>query len=253
MCEGEGKEYIQIDSLDKQSISYLNNLEKLLINKSYIKGNIISIEDIETLENLEVLNINITKNNYPNIFKWKKEIERMRLNWKISKKHPNIKGKTFKQYIQIQTEKLVEQNKQFDEKIKSNMKFHENLLKSEDKEKEITTLHFFTKKNDENEKYILKILIKFMPGINLTYKDLAPKILIICHNHLRNKTDIEEYNNEKDKEGNQINNIKCLNIVLTSLINSEDYNIENLSTELKRNISGINSISILSIEKNESK
>ena len=253
MCEGEGKEYIPIDSLDKQSLSDLNNLEKLLINKSYIKGNIISIEDIETLENLEVLNINITKNNYPNIFKWKKEIERMRLNWKISKKHPNIKGKTFKQYIQIQTEKLVEQNKQFDEKIKSNMKFHENLLKSEDKEKEITTIHFFTKKNDENEKYILKILIKFMPGINLTYKDLAPKILIICHNHLRNKTDIEEYNNEKDKDGNQINNIKCLNIVLTSLINSEDYNIENLSTELKRNISGINSISILSIEKNESK
>ena len=253
MCEGEGKEYIPIDSLDKQSLSDLNNLEKLLINKSYIKGNIISIEDIETLENLEVLNINITKNNYPNIFKWKKEIERMRLNWKISKKTPNIKGKTFKQYIQIQTEKLVEQNKQFDEKIKSNMKFHENLLKSEDKEKEITTIHFFTKKNDENEKYILKILIKFMPGINLTYKDLAPKILIICHNHLRNKTDIEEYNNEKDKEGNQINNIKCLNIVLTSLINSEDYNIENLSIELKRNISGINSISILSIEKNEGK
>ena len=250
MCEGEGKEYAPIESLDKQSLSDLNNLEKLLTNKAYIKGNIISIEDIETLENLEVLNINITKNNYPNIFKWKKEIERMRLNWKISKKHPNIKGKTFKQYIQIQTEKLVEQNKQFDEKIKSNMKFHENLLKSEDKEKEITTIHFFTKKNDENEKYILKILIKFMPGINLTYKDLAPKILIICHNHLRNKTDIEEYNNEK--EGNKGNN-QCINIVVTSLIESEDYNIENLSIELKRNINGINSISILSIEKNESK
>ena len=253
MCEGEGKEYISIESLDKQNLADLTNLEKLLINKTYIKGNIISIEDIETLDNLELLNINITKNNYPNIFKWKKEIERMRLNWKISKKNPNIKGKTFKQYIQIQTEKLVEQNKQFDEKIKSNMKFHENLLKSEDKEKEITTIHFFTKNNDESNKYILKILIKFMPGINLTYKDLAPKILIICHNHLRNKTDIEEFNNEKDKEGNQTNNIKCLNIVLTSLINSEDYNIENLSTELKRNISGINSISILSIEKNESK
>ena len=251
MCESEGKEYIPIDSLDKQSISDLNNLEKLLINKSYIQGNIISIEDIETLENLEVLNINITKNNYPNIFKWKKEIERMRLNWKISKKNPNIKGKTFKQYIQIQTEKLVEQNKQFDEKIKSNMKFHENLLKSEDKEKEITTIHFFTKKNDENEKYILKILIKFMPGINLTYKDLAPKILIICHNHLRNKTDIEEYNNEKNKE--KEGNNKCMYIVITNLINSEDYNIENLSIELKRNIIGINSISILSIEKNEGK
>ena len=202
------------------------------------------------MENLELLNINITKNNYPNVFKWKKEIERMRLNWKISKKPPNVKGKTFKQYIQIQTEKLMDQNKQFDEKIKDNMKFHENLLKSEEKEKDVATIHFFTKKNDEREKYILKILIKFFPGINMTYKDLAPKILIICHNHLRNKTDIEECNSEK--EGNKGNN-QYINIVVTSLIESEDYNIENLSTELKRNINGINSISILSIEKNESK
>jgi hypothetical protein len=236
--------------LDKQSLSDLNNLEKLLTNKTYIKGNIISIVDIETLENLELLNINITKNNYPNIFKWKKEIERMRLNWKISKKPPNIKGKTFKQYIQIQTEKLADQNKQFDEKMKDNMKFHENILKPEEKEKEVATIHFFAKKNDESEKYVLKILIKFFPGINMTYKDLAPKILIICHNHLRNKTNIEEYNNEK--EGNK-GNIQCINIVVTSLIDSEDYNIENLSIELKRNINGINSISILSIEKNESK
>ena len=248
MCEGEGKEYIPIESLDKQSLSDLNNLEKLLINKAYIKGNIISIEDIETLDNLELLNINITKNNYPHTFKWKKEIERMRLNWKISKKPPNIKGKTFKQYIEIQTEKLVDQNKQFDEKIKSNMKFHENLLKPEEKEKEITTIHFFTKKND-GQNYLIKILIKFFPGLNTTYKDLAPKILIICHNHLRNKTDIEEYKNDKEKEGN----IKGINIVLTSFIDTEDYNIEPLSMELKRNISGINSVSILSLEKKESK
>jgi translation initiation factor 1 (eIF-1/SUI1) len=248
MCEGEGKEYIPIESLDKQSLSDLNNLEKLLINKAYIKGNIISIEDIETLDNLELLNINITKNNYPHTFKWKKEIERMRLNWKISKKPPNIKGKTFKQYIEIQTEKLVDQNKQFDEKIKSNMKFHENLLKPEEKEKEITTIHFFTKKN-EGQNYLIKILIKFFPGLNTTYKDLAPKILIICHNHLRNKTDIEEYKNDKEKEGN----IKGINIVLTSFIDTEDYNIEPLSMELKRNISGINSVSILSLEKKESK
>ena len=91
MCEGEGKEYNQIESLDKESLTDLNNLEKTLNNKTFIKGNIISIDDIEALDNLELLNINITKNNYPNIFKWKKEIERMRLNWKISKKNPNIK------------------------------------------------------------------------------------------------------------------------------------------------------------------
>jgi translation initiation factor 1 (eIF-1/SUI1) len=248
MCEGEGKEYNQIESLDKESLADLNNLEKTLNNKAFIKGNIISIDDIEALDNLDLLNINITKNNYPHIFKWKKEIERMKLNWKISKKPANIKGKSFKQYIQIQTNKLAIKDKEYNEQMKSDMKFHENILKSEEKEKEITTIHFFTKKN-EGQNYLIKILIKFFPGLNTTYKDLAPKILIICHNHLRNKTDIEEYKNDKEKEGN----IKGISIVLTSFIDTEDYNIEPLSMELKRNISGINSVSILRLEKKESK
>ena len=246
MCEGEGKEYNSIESLDKESLSDLNNLEKTLNNKTYIRGNIISTDDIDALDNLYSLNINITKDNYPNIFKWKKEIERMKLNWKISKKPANIKGKSFKQYIQIQTNKLAIKDKEYNEQMKSDMKFHENILKSEEKEKEkeIATIHFFNKKNEANN-YILKILIKFCPDINLKYKDLAPKILIICHNHLVNKTDIEEYNDGKDS--------KCINIVVTSLIDNEEYNIENLSQELKRNINGINYISILSLDKNEKK
>ena len=242
MCEGEGKEYNKIESLDKESISDLNKLEKTLHNKIYIKGSIISIEDIEALDNLELLNINITKENYPNIFKWKKEIERMKLNWKISKKPAKIKGKTFKEYIEIQTNKVAIKNKEFNEQMKTDMKFHENILKSEEKEKEIATIHFFNKKND-TQNYVLKILIKFFPDINLKYKDLAPKILIICHNHLINKTDIEEYNDGKDT--------KCINILVTSLVDNEEYNIEKLSLELKRNISGISSISILSLEKNQ--
>ena len=242
MCEGEGKEYNKIESLDKESLSDLNKLEQTLHNKAYIKGNIISIDDIEALDNLDLLNINITKENYPNIFKWKKEIERMKLNWKISKKPAKIKGKTFKEYIEIQTNKVAIKNKEFNEQMKTDMKFHENILKSEEKEKEIATIHFFNKKND-TQNYVLKILIKFFPDINLKYKDLAPKILIICHNHLINKTDIEEYNDGKDT--------KCINILATSLVDNEEYNIEKLSLELKRNISGISSISILSLEKNQ--
>lgn len=248
MCDGEGKEYTPIESLDKESLSDLNNLEKTLNNKSYINGTLISIDDIEALENLDLLNINITKNNYPNVFKWKKELERMKLNWKISKRPPNVKGKTFKEYIKIKTGILNKKKKELNEQMKSDMKFHENILKYEEKEKEVATIHFFTKKNDNAQEYVLKILIKFFPDINLTYKDLAPKILIISHNHLVNKTDIEEYIEEKDTK-----KPKCVSVIITSLINSEDYNIENLSQELKRNINGISSISILSIEKNEKK
>ena len=132
--------------------------------------------------------------------------------------------------------------------MKSDMKFHENILKYEEKEKEVATIHFFTKKNGDAQEYVLKILIKFCPDINLTYKDLAPKIIIISHNHLVNKTDIEEYIEEKDTK-----KPKGVSVIITSLINSEDYNIENLSQELKRNINGISSVSILSIEKNEQK
>ena len=269
MCEEKGKQYLPIESLDKQSLSDLNNLEKLLTYETYIKGNIISIVDIETLENLELLKINITKNNYPNIFKWKKEIERMRLNWKISKKPRNVKGKTFKQYIQIQMKKLFAKDWPVEEKFlqfeENEVQFDKKYMRIEEKvmhvgglpkyiltpkrqRKKIANIHFFTKKDDESEKYVLKILIKFIPWINMTYKDLAPKILIICHNHLKNKTNIEEYNDEK--EGNQ-GDIKCINIVVTSIIDSEDYNIENLSIDLKRIIYGIKSIDILSIEKKE--
>ena len=248
MCEGEGKEYNSIESLDKDSIADLNNLEKILNYKQYIKGSIISIEDIEALENLESLNINIGISKYKNIKRWKKEIERIKLNWKISKKPAKEKGKTFKEYIQIQRRRLDIKNQEMNEEIKNNMKFHENILKPEQTEKEVATIHFFEKKN-EISNYVLKILIKFCPDVNLTYQDLAPKILIICHNHFSNKINIEEYKDEKEKEKNN----KCINIVITTLINTEDYNIEKLSDELRRNIIGITSINILNLEKDTKK
>ena len=73
--------------------------------------------------------------------------------------------------------KLNDKNKEFNEQMKSDMKYHDNILKYEEKEKEVTIIHFFTKKNCDSQDYILKILIKLVPDINLTYKDLAPKIL----------------------------------------------------------------------------
>lgn len=243
MCDGEGKEYTAIESLDKKDQTDLNNLEKALHNKSYINGTLISITDIETLENLDLLNVNITQNNFPNIYKWKKEVERMKLNWRISKKPPSVKGKTFKEYIKIMTDKVSKKNEEYNLQIKNDMKIHENILKPEIKEneKEIATIKFFKKNNVGNE-YIIKILVKFFSDLNMSYKDLAPKISIICHNHLPNKTEIEEY-----KESNDAN--KFINVLITSIVNSEEYNIEKLSEELKRNINGVATVSILSLDK----
>ena len=243
MCDGEGKEYIPIESLDKKDQTDLNNLEKTLHNKPYINGTIISIADIETLDNLDLLNININQTNFPNIYKWKKEIERMKLNWRISKKPATVKGKTFKQYIKIMTDKVTKKNEEYSLQIKNDMKIHENILKPEIKEneKEIATINFF-KKNDGEKEYIVKILVKFFTDSNMSYKDLAPKISIICHNHLPNKTEVQEYKESNDGD-------KFINVLITSIVNSEEYNIEKLSQELKRNINGIATVNILSLNK----
>lgn len=251
MCEGEGKEYASLDSLTKSDKNDLSTLEKTLSFKTFLTGSIISLSDVEAFDNLELLNLNITKENFPNIYKWKKEIERMKLNWKLSKKPISVKGKTFKQYIEIITEQLNQKEKEFNEKKKVEMKLHENILKPKEgeKEKEIATIHFFTKKNLGGN-YLIKILIKFLPDDNLCFKDVAAKILIICKNYFVNKTEVEEYK-EKEKKinGGDIKEGVCALIV--SSVNNEDYNIEKLAQELKRNIAGICQVCILSIDKNE--
>ena len=116
---------------------------------------------------------------------------------------------------------------------------HNNILKHGTPEKEVTTIHFFVKKDNE---FTIKILVKFLPDQKtLTVNEVASKLAIISHNHLPNKTNIEPSKNDKGE----------ISAVISSTIDKKEYDIENLAQDLKRNIQGIYSVSILSIESAE--
>ena len=67
---------------------------------------------------------------------------------------------------------------------------------------------------------------------------IKSKLAIISHNHFRNKSQIEPINNPK--EG--------ISAIISTTIDKKEYDIENLAQDIKRNIQGIYSVSILSIE-----
>ena len=236
----ERKEYTPFENLEKSAQENIKTLEKKLTYKDFLNGKIISISDVETYDNFILLNVNLSKEEYPNINKWKKEIERMKLNWKISKKPIQIKGRTFNEYVKFQYKKLEEQDKNFSNKIKQLTNISKNIINdNSNKNKEIATLHFFKKKD---EGYKIRILIKFLPGQNIKYQDIASKIMIISHNYFKYKTICEEGKGD-------INN--GISAILSSIIDKNEYDIENFANDIKRNIQGILTLTILGIDKIE--
>ena len=236
----EKKEYTPFENLEQSAKDDIKNLEKKLTNKDFLNGKIISISDVETYDNFILLNVNLSKEEYPNIIKWKKEIERMKLNWKISKKPIQIKGRTFNEYIKLQSEKLEIQDKNFSNKMRELTNISKNIISNNsNKNKEIATLHFFKKKD---EAYKIRILIKFIPGLNIKHQDIASKIMIISHNYFKNKTICEE------GKGDLNNGISA---ILSSTIDKSDYDIETFANDIKRNIEGVLTLTILGIEKIE--
>ncbi len=236
----ERKEYTLFTNLEPSAQEDIKNLEKKLTYKDFLNGKIISISDVETYDNFILLNVNLSKEEYPNINKWKKEIERMKLNWKISKKPIQIKGRTFTEYVKLQYEKLEEQDKNYSNKIKELTNISKNIInENSNKNKEIATLHFFKKKD---EGYKIRILIKFLPRLNIKYQDIASKIMIISHNYFKNKTICEE------GKGDLNNGISA---ILSSIIDKSEYDIENFANDIKRNIQGVLTLTILGIDKIE--
>ena len=241
-CINEGKEYTPINSLDKEYISELETLNKKLERKDYINGLNISVVDVEALENLENLNILVDSKNYPNIFRWKNDIEKIRRNWKISKKPTNVKGRTFKQYIQIQLDKLNISEQEHSKKLPLFSKNTSDAINTKAQKNEEKTIHFFVKNPDN---FNLKILVKFLPNSTVIFEEISPKIAVISHKFFKNKTTIYKGKGVKEKDG--------IDAILETTIERENYDIKELYDELKRNLTDIYKVEIIGIEKNEVK
>lgn len=237
-CIDEGKEINSFESLEPSQVSEIENLEKKLKYKSFINGNTITSADVVAYQNYLNLNIELPKDKFPKIITWLNEIKRLERNWKLSKRtHRKENGETFSEYVDIINKKISSHNLVYDSKMKEMRQFSDKLNGNQpSKEKEITTINFFAKKEKE---YDIQILIKFLPNNELSTNNIASKLAIISHNHFPNKCNIEP----------SINNKGEISAIIQSTIDNENYDIEPLANEIKRNINGVYNISIQSIEK----
>ena len=62
-------------NLEPSAQEDIKHLEKKLPYKDFLNGKIISTSDVETYDNFILLNVNLSKEEYLNINKWKKEIK----------------------------------------------------------------------------------------------------------------------------------------------------------------------------------
>ena len=67
----ERKEYTPFENLEKSAQENIKTLEKKLTYKDFLNGKIISIADVETYDSFILLNVNLSKEEYPHINKWK--------------------------------------------------------------------------------------------------------------------------------------------------------------------------------------
>ena len=77
--------------------SDLINLENQIKQNQCIKDEILSVDDVLIYEQLKNSKCIILQKKYPNIYRWANELERMKRNWRISKR--KNKGATFAEFI----------------------------------------------------------------------------------------------------------------------------------------------------------
>lgn len=237
-CNNEKKELISLSNLDKESIDKLNALESTLSKSLFITGEMITPSDITTLDDIETMYLDIPNSTYPKILKWMKEINRLKLNWKLSKR-PD-KGRTFNEYIQKSQKKINEQKIKYEHELVNKNNASKDLLHKHYQEKEIAVIHF-NPKTDSG--YEIMIKVKFLPikegQQDYTLTEISSKLAIVTHSYLKNKTEIQSNKNDKGE----------LTAEITSIISTEDYDIEPLAIDLKRNVNGVFNVEINSIKK----
>lgn len=237
-CYDESKELNSLSNTDQETIDKLNNLESTVSKSSFITGDMITPTDITTLDDIESMNLDIPNTTYPKLLKWMKEINRLKLNWKISKR-PD-KGRTFIEYIQKSQKIISEQKAQYDSELLNKNSQSKDLLNKHFQEKEMAVIHFNPKKESG---YEIKIQVKFLPiekgQQGITLAEVSSKLAIVTHSYLQNKTDIQPNKNDKGEIAAEI----------TSIVDNEDWDIEPLAQDLKRNVNGVFNVVISSIKK----
>ena len=222
----------------------LINLENQIKQNRCIKDEILSVDDVLIFEQLRNSKCIILEKKYPNIYRWANELERMKRNWRISKR--KNKGSTFAEFIKNKEDLIRKEQKDSEEK-----KLISGLSIDADKSNNInnspsTNCKHNSKINSTPPKsikklkeYTIEIGVKFKPNIYKNWSEISSNLSIICQVYLPRGTEIKPI---KDKNTGE------LFAIIHSWTHKENYDISYIEQDIKRNIISVENISIIDIK-----
>ena len=222
----------------------LINLENQIKQNRCIKDEILSVDDVLIFEQLRESKCVILEKKYPNIYRWANELERMKRNWRISKR--KNKGATFAEFIKnkediIRKEQKIDEEKNLISGLSMNTEKTSNINNSPSanckyNSKINTTPPKSIKKLKE---YTIEIGVKFKPNEYKNWSEISSNLSIICQVYLPRGTEIKPV---KDKNTGE------LFAIIYSWTHKEKYDISYIEQDIKRNINSVESVSIIDIK-----
>ena len=222
----------------------LINLENQIKQNRCIKDEILSVDDVLIFEQLRESKCVILEKKYPNIYRWANELERMKRNWRISKR--KNKGATFAEFIKnkediIRKEQKIDEEKNLISGLSMNSEKTNNINNSPSanckyNSKINTTPPKSIKKLKE---YTIEIGVKFKPNEYKNWSEISSNLSIICQVYLPRGTEIKPV---KDKNTGE------LFAIIYSWTHKEKYDISYIEQDIKRNINSVESVNIIDIK-----
>jgi len=218
----------------------LINLENQIKQNRCIKDEILSVDDVLIFEQLRDSKCVILEKKYPNIYRWANELERMKRNWRISKR--KNKGATFAEFIKNKEDLIRKEQKRDEEKdLISGLS-----MNSEKSNSPSTNCKYNSKINTTPPKsikklkeYTIEIGVKFKPNIYKNWSEISSNLSIICQVYLPRGTEIKPV---KDKNTGE------LFAIIYSWTHKENYDISYIEQDIKRNINSVESVNIIDIK-----
>ena len=185
----------------------------------------------------------IEQKRFPNIFRWANELERMKRNWRISKR--KNKGATFAEFIKNKEDLIRNEQKNEEKNLISGLSINADKLNNihnspssncKHNSKINTTPPKSIKKLKE---YSIEIGVKFKPNIYKNWSEISSNLSIICQVYLPRGTEIKPI---KDKNTGE------LFAIISSWTHKENYDISYIEQDIKRNIISVESVNIIDIK-----
>ena len=222
----------------------LINLENQIKQNRCLKDEILSVDDVLIFEQLRNSKCVILEKKYPNIFRWANELERMKRNWRISKR--KNKGSTFAEFIKNKEDLIRKEQKNSEEQ-----KLISGLCVNADKSNNINNSPSSNCKHNSKinatppksikklKEYSIEIGVKFKPNIYKNWSEISSNLSIICQVYLPRGTEIKPV---KDKNTGE------LFAIIYSWTHKENYDISYIEQDIKRNINAVESVNIIDIK-----